>query len=194
MDGRYDKEEGKMKYILSVFLAVALLVSCAAALCEQGGMEVFCPDGFIARVNGYKDQLADIAFEGYESGSVEELKAYLNVAFIEEVEGVVYFDNGEYTVEAIATYYDGDVDQDKPADMLGLCFHKGFSADVSRLLQLVMGCICQDVDAGTSCDDAVAWMQGNRADGDTLELRGATLRMNENDEYIQYSLIRREGT
>ena len=177
-----------MKYILSMVLIAALLMACPAALCESGNLQIFHPDIYIDHLNGHIGDLADAAYQNAPSESVEELKAYLSLTFSEEVDGIVFFDNAEMTVEALSVYYSGEVDQSKPSDMISICYSKGLTSDVASLLRYAMGSICHEADPETTADDVTAWMQKDLVDGDTLNLHGAYLQMNENEEYIQYSL------
>ena len=177
-----------MKHILRIVLIAILLISCPAAFCESENLQIFHPDIYIDHLNKHISELVDTAYENYPSESVEEVKAYLNLTFNEEMDGIVYFDNAEMTVEALSVYYSGEVEQNKPSDMISLCFPKGFSSDIAFLLQGAMGLICHEADSETAAEDVTAWMQEKLADGDTLNLHGAYLQMNENEEYIQYSL------
>jgi len=177
-----------MKYILSIILIAVLLTSCPAALCESENLQIFHPDVYIDRLNKHISDLLDAAYEGYPSENIEEVKAYLNMTFNEEADGIVFFDNAEMSVEALSVYYSGEVDQNKPSDMISLCFPKGFTSDIASLLQYAMGLICHEADPETTADDVVTWMQKGLVNGDTLNFHGAYLQMNENEEYIQYSL------
>lgn len=184
------KEENTMKHFCSIILAIVLLILGSTALCATEIPKFFYPDTFFELFNRYEADLLGYIYGEASILNVDEAKASMKVSFSEEADGAVYYTNEAGTLVAVAVYFDGKVDRSKPANMLAIFHSKDFSYYEAYVQQAVLGFFCRDMDPSASINDLVAWIQGGPLDGDTMDINGGYVQVNEIDEHFQYSLIR----
>lgn len=184
----------QLRQSLCLMLTLMLALSGMAASAESGPDtsldQGFIPQRFFDGLNHYINYAVERVCDTPDSASIEAICQYLHLNYSDTSGSMIFYDNSDWMIEAAAYYYDGNVEEQSPADELILAFSDELDGGVAMLLKSVLSFIVQDLDNSASSMETYDWLHASRRSGDVLRLNGFLLVVQHEDGHWQYALTR----